>query len=182
MDLRYATAKDAETVSRIVTLSWKHAYRGIIPQPYLDSLDAQRDISLYISWFLAEGSFVQLALCDGEPVACVSYGPARDRTYSGWGEIAALYVLPDFMGRGAGRLLLQSAVRDLSKRGFARLYLWVLEQNLRARHFYELSGWSSSGEGALITILGKDIRQLRYTLSYEPLSHEMILQKNLKSM
>lgn len=49
----------------------------------------------------------------------------------------ALYVLPEYWGRGVGARLLEAAgpVREL----------WVLHDYLRARHFYEKHGWLPDG-------------------------------------
>ena len=36
MEIREATPKDVKDISRIHALSWKSAYKGIVPQAYLD--------------------------------------------------------------------------------------------------------------------------------------------------
>jgi len=38
MEIRTATLDDVPDISRIHALSWKAAYKGIVPQAYLDGL------------------------------------------------------------------------------------------------------------------------------------------------
>ena len=52
-------------------------------------------------------------------------------------EIRLLYTHPDFIGRGAGSLLLEAA----KKTEVAALELWCFQANLRARRFYETRGF-----------------------------------------
>jgi GNAT superfamily N-acetyltransferase len=56
-----------------------------------------------------------------------------------------LYVHPDSWGTGVGRILHDESIRLLRHAGCRRCHLWVLEQNRRARHFYERLGWRENG-------------------------------------
>ena len=52
-------------------------------------------------------------------------------------EIRLLYTHPDFIGSGAGSLLLEAAKAS----GVAALELWCFQANMRARKFYEGRGF-----------------------------------------
>jgi GNAT superfamily N-acetyltransferase len=52
-------------------------------------------------------------------------------------EIRLLYTRPDFIGAGAGSLLLTAAKRS----GVAALELWCFQANISARRFYEERGF-----------------------------------------
>ncbi len=54
----------------------------------------------------------------------------------GW--IDQLYVLPDAQGRGVGSDLL-----EVAQTAFPVLNLWTFQCNVRARHFYELNGFTA---------------------------------------
>lgn len=50
-------------------------------------------------------------------------------------EIISIYLLPDYMGRGFGKALFDSVIVELKNMGYRNIFLWVLEENLRARKF-----------------------------------------------
>ena len=56
------------------------------------------------------------------------------------GEFETVYVLPDGQESGAGRALVAAVARYLVGRGITSGLLWVFEQNLAARGFYESLG------------------------------------------
>jgi GNAT superfamily N-acetyltransferase len=56
-----------------------------------------------------------------------------------------LYVRPDAWGSGLAVTLHEAAVEALREAGVERARLWVLEENHRARRFYERRGWAADG-------------------------------------
>jgi GNAT superfamily N-acetyltransferase len=60
-------------------------------------------------------------------------------------ELEAIYVDPSAWGTGAGPALLSAGEYALRARGFEEALLWVLEDNPRARRFYESAGWEHDG-------------------------------------
>jgi GNAT superfamily N-acetyltransferase len=56
------------------------------------------------------------------------------------GEVSELYVLRSAQGQGAGSGLMKAMASALLERGHSALSLWVLEQNMPARRFYERLG------------------------------------------
>ena len=81
---------------------------------------------------------------------------------SGWGELISIYVFPQYFNQGYGKKLLEFVVGKLCKRGYDNIYLWVLEENQRARRFYERNGFSPNGDRRTITIGGKELVEARY--------------------
>lgn len=57
----------------------------------------------------------------------------------------ALYVRPEAWGSGVAARLHDRAVEALRAAGVETARLWVLEENLRARRFYERRGWRPDG-------------------------------------
>jgi GNAT superfamily N-acetyltransferase len=84
-----------------------------------------------------------IALDDGEPVgaACVS---------SEWLE--GLYVVPERWGTGLAGELHDRAIEIVCGLEFALCQLWVLEDNARARRFYERRGWRENGETRVVEL------------------------------
>ena len=67
------------------------------------------------------------------------------------------------MGEGYGNLLLKKCIGDLKNLGYDKILLWVLEDNLRARKFYENNGFVCSYEYLNDNIGGKKLREVMYT-------------------
>lgn len=92
--------------------------------------------------------------------ACVSLSRWPD--WPGFGEVVSLYLLPEYMGRGYGKALLAAAVETLAGQGFRDALLWGLEENRRARRFYEKAGFVFSGGFMEDEIGGRPIREVLY--------------------
>ena len=61
-----------------------------------------------------------------------------------------LYVLPEWWSRGIGRALHDEVLERQRAAGAERCNLWVLEENTRARRFYERLGWAESGDTRVV--------------------------------
>lgn len=158
MEIIPVTKEMASTVSHIYALSWKTAYRNIVPQAYLDDLSLER-------WtpFLENSPEDGFAIKDHGELAAISYiGSAKDTAMQGWGEIRSIYVLPQHFYKGYGKKLLSFVLSELRNNGFEKVYLWVLEDNMQARNFYERNGFAANGDKENMTIGGKDLVKIRY--------------------
>ena len=69
-------------------------------------------------------------------------------------ELYALYVAPACWSTGAGRALLGRVLEEAQADGYPRIVLWVLEQNARARRFYERAGFRRRGRTHQLDWLG----------------------------
>ena len=149
---------DLCAVSRVYIHTWREAYRGIMPQSVLDNLVEARWMPVYTSSRLTT-LVVKEA---GRYIGVSAFGKSREENYSGWGEIVSLYMLPEYWGRGYGRILFERAIGRLRLDGFNNIYLWVLADNLRAREFYERNGFVNSGETKNFEIGGKTLPEIKY--------------------
>jgi GNAT superfamily N-acetyltransferase len=143
MEVRRASATDAEGIARVQERGWQIAYRHVFPVAELDRggfiqstrwRDRLERPPAGWSTFVAER--------DGEVIGFASVGPNRDE--HGLGELYAIYVDPDVWSTGTGRALIAEAERQLSSE-YTEGTLWVLENNPRARRFYEEAGWHEDG-------------------------------------
>jgi len=83
---------------------------------------------------------------DQQPVGLLSFGKSRYQELGDeYIEIWRVYVHPSHWNKGIGSLLLNWGVKELKSRGHAKIALWVLEENLSARGFYEKNGFYSNG-------------------------------------
>ena len=165
MQIKRAQAYDAQAISKIHALSWKSAYRGLVPQQYLDELKEDFWVKAFTEW-ISNGKVTVQMMIDGDlPVGCIAYGKSRDATLPDWGEIVSIYFLPDFMGKGHGGNLIDLALSELKQQGMNDVYVWVLEGNQSARRFYEKNGFSCNGDQYPLEILGKALIDTRYVVS-----------------
>jgi len=72
-------------------------------------------------------------------VGSVVFGP-NDSTPCGF-SLSRLHVHPDHQGQGVGTALHDRVLAAATSAGLAKLNLWVLEHNERARAMYEGRGW-----------------------------------------
>jgi GNAT superfamily N-acetyltransferase len=164
--VRPAAPADAAALAAVHTGTWQAAYRGVLPDAFLDGLGPDRSPALWtrVTAEPAPRSAVLVAEAGGVVVGFVHVRPSRDddadpaRT----GEVTSIYVRPDRWGTGAGRALMAAAVEALAGAGFADATLWVLRDNPRARRFYARAGWAEDGATKDDVVGGAAVTELRY--------------------
>jgi len=169
--VRTATVDDAAGVAETHVSTWRHAYRGLMPDETLDALDpvaATRMRRRHISeagpgqyWLVAEDS--------GTVAGFVCCGPENEQGAAG-GEIYALDGRPEHQGRVIGWALTDAAVARLHADGRRPVRLWVLGANARTRRWYERYGFVADGRTGVHTVerAGRpalDLPIVRYVLA-----------------
>jgi GNAT superfamily N-acetyltransferase len=137
--IREATSCDAQDIARVHVAAWKTTYRGIVPQPVLDSLDVDSRATDWKDWLGRENLYVYVAEDDVALCGFISGGALREPIEGFDAEIYAIYLLPSVKGQGAGKLLMQRLAEKLLSSGFTQVALWVLAEN-PSRGFYEHLG------------------------------------------
>jgi RimJ/RimL family protein N-acetyltransferase len=146
--IRPGALEDAEATARIHVDSWAAAYTLRGPS-FHQRLDLHRRVP---------PSFV--AEVDGRIAGFVGVGPSRDPDADG--ELYVIYVDPAHWGAGVGRELIRAGEARIRELGHRRVVLWVLDDNPRARRFYEAAGWQLDGEQRPIEFLGQTVSEIRY--------------------
>lgn len=156
--VRLATTADVRDVESVRVRSWKLAYRGLVPDDYLDAL-AVTDERVRLRAALLDTAARTWVAVDGEDVVGMAVcGPCRDDDLPDALELGALYVLASHWGSGAGHALL-TACGPVET-------LWVLAGNARARVFYERHGFAPDGTSKDHPDLGAvDVRYRRPRLA-----------------
>jgi ribosomal protein S18 acetylase RimI-like enzyme len=163
--VREMALDDCDRVSEIRIRGWQHAYRGLMPQPYLDALSVAEDAERRRTFFVRAGSEVVNLVAEraGEVVGWACHGPYRDgeiRTDDA--ELYAIYVDAGQFGAGIGQSLLREAVRRCADAKHPRMLLWVLKGNDRARRFYERAGFTADGAEEPSDVDGVAVPEVRY--------------------
>src|ERR671927_506462 len=144
--IRPQTDADIDAVAAVHLRTWQVAYAGIVPADYLAGLSHEA--------FAARRREMKHGTTLREDDGSLN---------TAHGELYALYVAPERWNTGAGRALIAAAERELAG-GCPDMRLFVLEENHRARRFYERAGLRPDGFRDLWRPHGTevDLPELRY--------------------
>jgi GNAT superfamily N-acetyltransferase len=162
--------EDVPEIAPVHLRSWQTAYRGLLPQAYLDGLDPSQRIGQWERIVSAAGRSpggTMAAYAGGSIAGFVSYGLARDDDVAPGraGKIYAIYLVPTAWDEGIGRQLMKAALDRLGEAGFDQVILWMLDSNARERRFYEASGWLADGAAKQDGSFGVPATEVRYRRS-----------------
>lgn len=159
LEIRYITKSDDKlAISKVYEESWKYAYKGIVPQDYLEDIPEGQ----WAPNIEQEDRKNLVMVQEGMIIGTSGFGKSRMEEMNGFGEIISLYILPEYMGKGYGKLLLQAVVHELKKMGFGKVFLWVLEENQNARHFYEKCVFVQTECCLFSNIGGSELKEVQY--------------------
>lgn len=160
------TEADVPAVSALRVAGWRAAYRGIVPQGYLDAMDVDEDAARRREMLVRTAGRVHHLIAedpDGTVVGWASFGPYRgEPSATDTGELYALYLRPERIGAGIGRALMAEVTARSTELGRQRLALWVLADNAPARRFYAAAGFTPDGTEVSDTYDGVPLTELRY--------------------
>jgi ribosomal protein S18 acetylase RimI-like enzyme len=120
IQVRIATARDVPAIRAVADRTWRATYGGLL---------AEADITSFLDWNYSEenvgrsigrlGSGYLVALAGGEIVGYAMAGMNR----ADEAELFAIYVVPEYQGRGAGYRLWHQAAEHLRANGADRVVL-----------------------------------------------------------
>jgi ribosomal protein S18 acetylase RimI-like enzyme len=139
--VRPAEPADAAGIAAVVVATWQVAYRGLLPDEVLAGLSVTERAHFW-SGVLTEpvprSAVLVTEVGAAGVVGFAAVGPSTDPAATADdGQLYAMYLLPEYWGRGLGHYLHSAALRRLGELDFRRAHLWVLETNERAIAFYE---------------------------------------------
>lgn len=153
---------DADALAALHNSVWREAYAGLLPEHAFDEVALERRRARWRQ-MLIEHSSEELRehlrvgrAPGGELVGMMTIGAARDESAPRPLELMALNVDARFHGTGLAQALVAELLRDRPA------YLWVVEENPRARRFYEKVGFSADGGRKADADLD-DLREIRMT-------------------
>lgn len=143
--IREAEFDDAPSIARVSYLTWLHAYRGILPDTELDTLNLESVTDKWVQILSLAiprgGTFVST---NNESIIAYSrFYPSidSDDDPDKVATVGSIYVHPDFQHQGVGRELMEEILEVAKNQGFTEATLHVLAANERARRFYEFLNW-----------------------------------------
>jgi GNAT superfamily N-acetyltransferase len=146
IEIGQALSEDCPRIADIQVRGWQAAYRGLIPDDFLDKLNVEKRIAVW-KLFLHNGTGTMLvSKLAGQVTGFCHLIPSRDADGGDvTAEIAAIYVDPDHWRSGYGRQLCSKTFTLATQQGFRSLTLWVLTKNSAGRAFYEAMGMLPDG-------------------------------------
>ena len=136
------TPDDADAVAALHAASWRSAYRGMLPDAFLDhEVDAECQ-AVWRERLLGQPAAPAFGIvaedAAGQMIGFAYVVPGHDPL---WGTLVDnLHVHPDAKGGGIGRQLLQAVATQLGPEHTQPVFLWVLDANDPAKRFYARMG------------------------------------------
>ena len=139
--ITYAARDEIFEIAAFLDACWKAEYRGIIAPDFLDDLSVDERYEKLLTRF-NEGASTFLIMRNGERMIGASVcGKSLTEGYPEDGEISAIYLHHDYIGKGYGHALFTKIERELTAKGYSHFALDVLSANTRAVLFYEKHGY-----------------------------------------
>jgi len=146
--IREATLLDIKETARIITMTWKEVYNGIVPSKKLAELSSLNFISYLEDDIKSDDKTVFVSENEFQAVVGMISGGAIKQEVEGYdAEIYAMYVMPDMQGKGIGQSLFNELVAWLKTHNFKKFVAWVLKDNVKARDFYGKAGGQVVAQG-----------------------------------
>ena len=158
------TVADAAAVGELHVRAWQAAYRGAMPDAFLDGLRPEDRADMWRRGIEEEWPGQRDVIeVDGDVGGFAAYGPERDGDDLRSGELYAINLDPEYWRQGLGRGFIRHVTAELTRLGLRRAVLWVEATNDRARRFYESEGWSyDPGSDRVDTIQDVLVDEVRY--------------------
>jgi ribosomal protein S18 acetylase RimI-like enzyme len=135
----------ANLIAPLHAKSWQSAYRGIMPDHFLDFIVEGERLSHWRRRVLelqTGNGEIFLARLNDEPVGflCIEANDLAETGIKG-AYVNNLHVLPQLKRQGIGSALLKHGEDWARAHGYDSLFLFVFEDNQQARAFYRADGW-----------------------------------------
>lgn len=176
--VRAAQVSDAKEIARIQLRTWQIAYRELLPEQVLDSVDSEETGGVWAETVASGPAMVYVAAEDEQLVGfCVAGAAPEPEVADADGElppdaakvglIGTLLVEPRWGRRGHGGRLLATAAQALRGAGSNRGITWVPEADDASLAFFSTVGWESDGTVRTLDAGGQPLRELRLTGSLD---------------
>lgn len=167
MIIREPSQNDTRGLAEVHVRSWQAAYKGQVPDDFLDSLSVDRREKDWRHLLGSPSNKVLVAEVDQRIIAFISFGPVRDEGLdkSAVGEVYAIYALEEFWDRGIGRKLMEASLTALRDMNCSMVKIWLLDTNQRAISFYKKFGFTAEDVQKVEVRGGVELREIRYSLN-----------------
>lgn len=143
--VRKASMQDVSRIAEIIVFGKRVAYRPIFNNDVV-SFNELQVINLIEEYRNNPTLVDNMLVYDDGIIKGVINRIFKDDTV----EICEFYIEPFFKGNGIGKELIWQVILEARTSKKNKIFLWVIEDNLSARKFYENNGFIANGETCLI--------------------------------
>ena len=143
--IRRACRGDEQILAYIQTESWKVAFKGILPdEDLIRCTNIEKATAMYKGLLEQNKGNGYILEISGKPHAIAYWDKTREADMDGFAELICIHSLWDNWGKGYGSRLMNKVLDDIYSAGYRKVMLWVFDENMRARRFYEAKGFKKS--------------------------------------
>ena len=161
--IREAKVNDAVRIAEIEVASSQYAYNNIVSDECLyQDLSVENRIPVHQKWITERrfGVYVYEDSTTGIIKGMMGIGMCEDEDKKDAFELHFLYVDPDYVRMGFGSEMLRYFEQTGKEKGYQEFVVWVLEENEKARRFYEKHNYCLDGKEKIFKRWNK--REIRY--------------------
>lgn len=143
--IRRVCKGDEQTLAHIQTENWKVAFKGILPDADLiRCTNVDKATAMYKGLLEQNKGNGYILEVSGKPHAIAYWDKTREADMEGFAELICIHSLQNNWGKGYGSRLMDRVLDDMCAAGYRKIMLWVFDENMRARKFYEAKGFIKS--------------------------------------
>ena len=142
LNITSATNDELYEIAAFLNDCWQMEYSKIVARDYLYDLSVDERYERLLVRFDDGSSDFYICRNEGLIVGAAVFGKSFTEGYPEDGEISAIYLRHDYIGKGYGHALFVEIEAALSAKGYSHYVLDVLSDNSRAVAFYQKHGYS----------------------------------------
>lgn len=137
LKIRKATEEDIDSIVKIKLNGWKKAYKNILSDEYLDSMDYEKNYQKFKSEITDDkcSKLNYVIIKNNKVIGYSKFEISKNEEYDS--QIYAIYMDPKYKNKGYGTILLNFIKEYLRQNGCKNMILWCIEKNYPSREFYK---------------------------------------------
>jgi len=166
---RFFETKDLHAVATVHVRTWQYAYKGLLPDALLNNMSIEKRATEWRRSMLMDSlkHRMYVADVDGKVAGFCVVGKAQDTDLDdNTGELLAIYVDPDYMGKGIGFSLHQLGINLLKSANYDQSVVWFMTYNEKVRLFYQKRGWVNDNKIKVRDWDGFQLHESRYRMKF----------------
>ena len=138
---------DEAVLAYIQTESWKAGFKDILSADVLERCTQIDKATAMYRRLLEQNVGNGYLLKVEENPHCIAWWDAtRENDMPDYAELICIHSLQNQWRKGYGSKIMDVVLHDIAKAGYSKVMLWVFEDNVRARRFYETLGFTANGK------------------------------------